>query len=684
MFMSALFTESAAEAGPQRNRGNITIRRQLRTAARAWERIARTPPSTGYRELIRTLARPDARLLGLVSMVKQDTLADGAPAAAADLGDFAIFSSIATGLDGGSGAVQQRLKRRALAFSRLQTAVQCLNDIGDSKPFARRYVVNVNIINAIFMEIVPLFVGEDLYSEFIQEIHEQWLMRPAVQRRVNVWTSRQAGKTTALAICMAVALNCSYHTMTDLISCYSRSETQAMGLLRMVVTAYSNIPLTYRRHLVAEAAKHLIVRRDDGSLVMVKIHSSSVATNRGDNAAWIICDEFCFISWDLFISHLQPVERVAHRFVTYTTTPGLPSEPVTAQFMDWFKYPERYKDRLTLNFGLVCAQCTIDNCPLECRHRLHYMPPWTNAPMMMRELTYTTGKSRQTVMTELLGLPMESTRAVFTATHLLPLFRGTPHRLTTIDNRAIYIMIDPATAAERSNMAMITFCFSNRVLIILGMEDTTTYRTCEAEWHHLMLAHMRGLMDAYGPIMQNVEFVPMIEMNNNSGCSNGLCRALVRSQLRPVRDIYRQVNRDYIEYSEGGILTTAPNKLAGCSELLIRLNNYSIAFGDNLYSTGITEYQVRQMPTPEEQAHRIATEMSAAEIPVTPIYGPDSVGRVRQILMEQLLRVAEDVKGGISGKGTSKNTIMKDDLAICLIVGTFMAVFGRNLFDGLV
>lgn len=691
MFLSTLWQDDQPtgpedldpdQAGPARPGRARRLNRRLTRLAHNWDRHAKRPPSDGYRSLIRTLARPDARLLGLVSIVPEDVISGNKEAPATNLQGFTLLSNLDSQLGVASDSANARLQRRALAFTRLTAAVVCLNQIGNSKAFSRRYVVNVRIINAIFMEIIPLLVGEDLYKEFIQEIHEQWLMRPAVQRRVNVWTSRQAGKSTALAICMAVALNCSYHTMTDLISCYSRSETQAMGLLRMVITAYTNIPPGERRQITNEAAKHIIVQRPDGSHVMVKIHSSSVATNRGDNAAWIICDEFCFISWELFVSHLQPVERVAERFVTYTTTPGLPSEPVTAQFMDWFKYPDRYKDRLTLNFGLVCAQCTIDNCPLECRHRLHYLPPWTNAPMLMRELTYCTGRSRQTVMTELLGLPMEASRAVFTAGHLMPLFSGRPIKIDQIDNKAIYIMVDPATASEGSNMALISFCFCRGVMVLMGLEDVVTYRTCENEWHNLTVSHVSGLLDAYGAITQGVELIPMIEMNNNSGCSNGICRALVRAQLRPVRDIYRQVHKDYIAYSDGGILTTAPNKLSGCTEILIRLANNTIGFGEYLYSTGITEYSVPIMPSPEEQAYRAERGLAAMDSTPRPIIGSNALPRVRQILMEELLRLAEDPKGGISGKGTSKNTIMKDDLAICLIVGSFMAVYGRNLLNG--
>jgi hypothetical protein len=378
MFASALFEEwfppapvdrhVAAEARHQK----IAISRKLRRMAKSWRTKATTAPSKLVRQSLSWLQQPDTSLLGLVEIIPQDT---GQPTI-----EHAVLG-LATPwqLDNGQSASTQSA-RRALAFTRLTCAVNCLHAIMSTPAFCMRYLVNVQVINTTFVQILPLLVGEDIYREFVVEIHDQWIQRAAVRRRLGIWTSRQAGKTTAMAIIMAVALNCGYHTYQDMISCYSKSELQAMQLLRMTQTAFMAIPANMRRKITDCAAKHIAVAMDNGHKVMIRIHSSSIDSNRGDNSAWIVCDEFCFIKEDLYDSHLNSLERVDDRLVTYTTTPGQPSERLTALFLDWFRRPEAWPDRLTLNFGLVCPQCTLDNTPLDCRHRLHYLPPWTNAP----------------------------------------------------------------------------------------------------------------------------------------------------------------------------------------------------------------------------------------------------------------------------------------------------------------
>jgi hypothetical protein len=243
-------------------------------------------------------------------------------------------------------------------------------------------------------------------------------------------------------------------------------------------------------------------------------------------------------------------------------------------------------------------------------------------------------------------------------------------------------MVDPATASGKSNMAIMSFVFCNGVLVIVGMEDCFTWRTSEIEAQHLLVAHVRGLKSAYGALMQDIQLVPMIEMNNNSSHSNGLCAALVNARIATVHDVFHQTHRsDYIPYAMGGVHTTAGNKTDGYAEVSLRMCSGTYRLAENLFCTGITEYKVPPMPTPEMQAHWQANGAPPQPPPI-PVICADGAARAIATLQEQLPNMAEDAKGGISGKGTSKLSVRRDDLGIVFILGPFFAVLARKIHMG--
>lgn len=592
--------------------------------------------------------------------------------------------------------------KRLIVYRRLQRAVDSLNLIIRSNPsFSCLYYVNREIIKTVFMQLVPLYVGIELYSLFSHQIHSKWLCMPPSNRRIGVWTARQAGKTTALAICIAVALNCIHVSQTEAIACYSASKQQAAAVARAVSTAYDILlhnaeSFNEKRPASSKLCVRPITRLSSEQITVsgfdygfdslrLSVHSSSVNTNRGENAVWIVCDEFCFIKYELYVKHLTAVMSVSERFITLTTTPGQPTEALTQQFMEWAHNPEKYTEWSILSMGLVCIECTMANTPLECRHRLHLVPPWKSIPLLFRQIECAVANQRE-IMTELLGLPTEHHFAVFSGPEINNLFCSNSVRWPrdTFDFNALFLVVDPASSSEKSHLALITCAYVDGVLAILGMEDCSTYRTAQKEWDDLVTRHMEAIYSTGEAALSTCAIVPVFECNMCAGVTNSMFVALAswatRRRVRVATVFYQKMKSAYTQYSFGGVWTDQNVKINGANVLRRRLHVGSIAFAEPFVCTGVESYRVAVMPsdlsvkTDAEKAAEM--QMRLAQMEPVPVFSNAPVRRIRETLSSQLMKLREDDKHGISGKNSAGT--QQDDLAIAMLLAAYFTDLAQD------
>jgi hypothetical protein len=574
---------------------------------------------------------------------------------------------------------------RKLAHDRLSRAVDVLNAIVSLPEFDRLYRVNIEIIRSVFLQAVPLLVGQQLYQQFAREIHEEWLGLAPVPDIVAAWTARQAGKSTALAIVMCVELACGHSGQTNFISCYSKSQKQAQALLLQVRSAYGRLlELGLARRVVAESSEHIIVEDELGQLLKLTIHSSSINSNRGDNAKHVYVDEFCFVAPDVYYQLLVGIEEVAGRKITYTTTPGEPDSTLTRLFLIWSQQrgDEATTRRRVLHLGLVCAECTENNVPLECRHRLEYAAPWKNMATAMRKIA-DAGADVNKVMCEVLGLPIMRRPTVFDVGEYGPFLNaGNEYEVDRPppDGR-VYLVVDTASATTKSSMAVLSFGMyeDNTVLALLGAENCGTFATEQTQWNELLTRHVDRLFNS--PVFRNrtraVQLVPIMEITNNAGITNGMYWTLVehchRHRYCDVVDVFKIESRSkYTQYSYGGVNTTRDVKLQGAAELKSMLQMRSLRWARPLATTGIHSFTRTTI--------NAATAAGSYLLRGEPVACKDhatALTRLRTEIAEQMKRTVQDAKDAISGKGSGDQ---QDDVVIAMIFGCYFIRKARDIF----
>jgi hypothetical protein len=598
---------------------------------------------------------------------------------------------------------------RRLAYDRLRRAVDTLHAVVRVKPFDQLYHVNTQILTSLFVSLVPVFVGEELHQRYRGVIYARWLGRRELPTRVNFWTARQSGKTTAMAIIMATLLACGHADTSNFISCYSASENQAKLLLAMTREAYHAIPRHLKRDITQSATGHVAVRfsrtgdgrdehgqrtdpdcdgvaeddiTDDEPRLRCSVHTSSINTNRGDNALIWIIDEFCFNDPGMYKQHYTVAMQFAgRRWVLCITTPGDPRDEMTRIFQSWIDDTEA-KSHLTMDLGLVCAEHKRANTPLECRCRLHYAPPWVNVPDKMAEIA-NAGADAEKVQTELLGIAMSATRTVFPP-GLLDLFSQTRFELradTPIDNDILYVCVDPAAGAERSQFAAISFIVSCGMRIITGIESMRAGATNVLDWCHVLTEHVLSLLmtDPFRDRVRRMRVVPVLEMNMDASCTNQAFDELKAECARrlgvSVLHVYERVlsNASYTPNARGGVRTTAEVKRGGAAQFraLMYHSTVMLRFAVHVFTTGITRIDDQRCPVRTNNRREHADVPSEAE------------AACKTKLYEQLGRLAEDERKGICGK----DGVNPDDLAITMLFGLFYIqlvshAFAAGVFSG--
>lgn len=603
--------------------------------------------------------------------------------------------------------VNDREARRRRAYDRLRAAVDALHTVTRHAPFNRIYPVNRAILRNMFVSLVPVFVGADLYTEFRAEIHAAWLGHAEVPSRFNAWTARQSGKSTALAVIMAVLMACGQCDAPNFISCYSASENQAKQLLMLMRNAYQRIPRRLRRGVEAAASGHVAVHynrtgdgldehgqlranpdcnvdltvaaadldddddaeEDDVGTLRCAVHSSSINTNRGDNALIWIIDEFCFNDERMFEQHYSvAMQFTGTRWVFCTTTPGDPRDTLTRTFQHWIDTDAETDDRLTLDLGLVCARHKELGTPLECRCRLHMVPPWVSVAAKFAEIRNAFG-NRDKIMTELLGLPMSANEQVFTRAvlHEFAQMRIAVTRDTPIDNNIVYVAMDPSAASPQSELAIITFIVSRRVVVILGIESMNATACDVGDWCTVITEHVTSLLvtEAFIGRRATISVAPIFEMNNNSANTNSVFRWLKhyceRDIAVPIIDLFQMIlpKTSHAQYALGAVHTGKDTKLAGVEHFKMLMSIGQIRFAEPLHTTGIESFS----PDPEHGAMARRANRIEPRVRTDPAVPSLAESTVKAKFVDQLGRLAIDSNRGVCGK----NGAEQDDLAITLL-----------------
>lgn len=513
------------------------------------------------------------------------------------------------------------------------------------------YSVTDHFLKHMYAQLLPVIVGDDRFNDCPSKYFEYANLSLVPVRSFTV-TARQIGKTTTMAI-MIAALACVAEGGPDFCKIYAVGAKQAMKLLTDVKNIYFNLPMTLRQQKVLKTnqSELSVVSTSNNQALTITAAPGNIEGIRGHNPRVIFVDEFQFTLPDFWTQHVFPLLSVENRILIAASTPGLAGSFMAAKTQEYKNAPQAYPAIRVLDFSLVCNAHRESNRPLECRCKLHLLPPW-KSPASLKEkmLEYGDAKSADFVQ-EVLGEPVSCGKTIFDPRLIKACFEKTHEIGNNIQGDVIYVAIDPSGGGE-SELAITSILYmgDSRVLI-LGLESTLSFKMSANAMTDFVRKHLRKLRQM--PALKDLLIVPIVESQGGISMAQTLCDVFRETEFQPITFLLSHKVNASCETE--GVQTTKSikeNMVFLVENLLLSLR---LLVWNNVFTTGIRNFNSPPNYNVENAKNVILT-----------------------LLQSQMTKLYYDDKQHITGKAGDG---YKDDLVMALFLAIYWSNFLRTKFS---
>lgn len=544
---------------------------------------------------------------------------------------------------------------KVAAFQRL------ISHLGTAPWASSNFHINDRMIRRLIISHLPLIVGKEAARTHREQLAHLIDPEEALSTAQNlVWiTNRQQGKTSTLGKFIA-ALAIASPVGGLVATIYSTSLDRAVELakaakayIHWLRTAGKSDEFSTGLKMYRENERSFVVETPDGARNEIAARPRNVDSCRGDAPPAAFFDEVGFISEAFWYQFAYPLLQVKGRVFTCTTTPP-PANGFFEKFVNIVKEKNAEGDFFfaLVNHSLSCESCLAAREEHRCVHNLNLVPPWKSILRVQHMSKLLSKGQQEDFAKEVFGVLPEGKTGYFDKRLLQAAWdRPRVERLGPFVSNIVYIAVDPASHSK-SNMGFCAIALQESgTTVLLGGASVNAER-CEAlqiqalsrDFCKNLDAMLRERMTEKKPPI----FVPIIECNGSE--------IMARSILSAIKSFRSGVaipftSRNFAkDIKDGvGVWTTDEVKEAAVQEVLALLVEGRLVISEKMATTS------RKCFDP------LHAKYKKDEDPL-------------ETLQDELLRIADDEKGRITGK-TSKGE--NDDLAISFLLAAYWSAAVR-------